>query len=157
VATTTSIKRAFLEDAFDASKANGKGLRATLRENESNARSSIAAGSLASISANGRSHTFAMRGLAPEGVVDLWRELIDLHDSSKQWLTHCAKYALNPVEAELYELPLSAAANPVPVTDADIYEWMIGSSSVDGSVRNWHGKLIAITEVRSDYSGLLTQ
>ena len=44
---------------------------------------------------------------------------------------------------------------PAPtVADADVYEWLMGSTSVAGSSRTWPGRLIPLTEVMSDYSGM---
>jgi hypothetical protein len=159
VATTTSIKRSILEDAYDESKASGD-LRATLRAWETAARRSIAGGELASVSANGRSQTYALQGFRPHEALSALRELIDLFDGTRQWLTFCAKYALDPVNARLRPPSvnsLTQAEIPEEIKTPDIYEWMMGSASVEGSERNWHGELIEVTEVRSDYSGLLTQ
>lgn len=86
---STAIKRASLDDAYDASLvAPVTTLRAKLRSYESAARALISSGqSIASTSATngvgGRSVSFfapALSGMTPVDAVELWRELIDLLD-----------------------------------------------------------------------------
>jgi hypothetical protein len=84
----TPIKRASLDDAYDASLvAPAVTLRVKLRSYETAARTRISSGQLiASTSANGHSTSFSTPGsdgLSPSEVVELWRELIDLHDQVK--------------------------------------------------------------------------
>lgn len=74
----------------------------------------------------------------------MWRELIDLFDSSKAFLTNCATYGFNPQTIDLQGWPSNPGApvqNPAPVTDQNVYDWMMAH-------------LIAITSVGSDQSNL---
>lgn len=83
---STSLKRSFLDDAWDAAKAvsqSSPDLRAQLRSNETGARKNIAGGTIASVTANGRSTTFASpgpRSNSPDDIREAWRDLVDLYD-----------------------------------------------------------------------------
>lgn len=150
MAISTSLKRGALDDAWDQARATMPAtvLRIALRSNETAARKVISGGSLASTNMNGRSAAFSVYGpgqLTPVEVCELWRSLIDLFDSSNEFLTTCASYGLDPDQTEIngFPDPLPAAIQPPPaaVTDATIYAWMMGH-------------LIAIREARSDYTAL---
>lgn len=144
------MKRACLDDAWDLTQAvQNQSLRDSLRQNESAARKIVAGGSLASVSANGRQSAFAYVGpgqLTPLEVVELWRDLIDRHDISKDWLLQNGLRGLDPNATELqgFTCPAPAITNPTYVVqDVDIYNWMMAH-------------LIPIYEARSDYSELTT-
>jgi hypothetical protein len=78
-------------------------------------------------------------------MVELWRELIDIYDSSQKWLTDCATYGLDPDLTEINGFPcppITAVQDPATVTEQNVFDWMMGH-------------IIAVTEVRSDYSRLV--
>ena len=83
---STRIKRASLDDAFDASVTAAITLRAQLRLYETAARAAIASGQvISSVSATngagGRSTSFfQVEGMSPVETLEMWRELIDLND-----------------------------------------------------------------------------
>jgi hypothetical protein len=85
---STGIKRATLDDAFDAAVTADITLRAKLRLYETAARALIATGQIvaatsATNGAGGRSTSFSTpgaEGISPVRMVELWRELIDLND-----------------------------------------------------------------------------
>ncbi|MGC3961312.1 MAG: hypothetical protein QM813_26315 [Verrucomicrobiota bacterium] len=91
MAVSTKLKAAFLDDAWDAAPQGDGGLRQQLRAFETSARKSISAGSIASISSDGQSHTYSTSGLSQEEVVELWRDLITLHDRTKAQLESAAQ------------------------------------------------------------------
>ena len=150
MAITTSLKRSCLDDAWEAAQVKSSStpdLRAELRLNEKTARRTIAGGSFASIEANGRKSGFSLYGpgqVTPAEIVEAWRALIDLYDKGNSWLTLCAKYGLDPAQAELDDLPdplPAALAHPAAVGDSGVYSWMMNH-------------LIPIREARSDYTFL---
>lgn len=158
---STALKRACLDDAYDQSRtAPTSPLRTVLRTNESTIRQAIAAGSIQSNKANGHEVVLAAYGPGQVTLLDMvecWRELIDLHDSAKAWLTWCFRYGLDPNDAEIdrvQDAPGDPVAQPTTVTDALVYEWLMGSAAVSTSTNDWPGKLIAVTEIRSDYTGM---
>jgi hypothetical protein len=85
---STGIKRATLDDAYDASVTASLTLRAQLRLYETAARAAITTGQIVatvsqSNAAGGRSTSFSTpgsEGISPVRMVELWRELIDLND-----------------------------------------------------------------------------
>lgn len=162
MAITTNLLRGALDDAYEIASKSRQPLRDVLRSSESLARKAIAGGSLSSVSANRRSSEFSQYGegqLTAVEAAELWRELITGHDRARAWLSWCFRYGFDPNQAELDRVQSTStppAENPSPVTDADIYEWLMGSEAVANSVRGWPGKLLPITELRSDYSGLYT-
>jgi hypothetical protein len=155
VAITTDYKRALLEDAY-AKVEDGKSLRTVLRELEASERSNVAHGAIASIGANGRTTNFALPsscGMTPNEACDAIRQLIDLVDRTRVFLANCAQYQADPLTAEVHGFtgtPLSAGYTAP--TDADVFEWLIGSAAVEGSARNWQAHLVAIRESRGDYT-----
>lgn len=77
-----------LDDAWDAALAAVVGeaepnLRAQLRSNETSARKNIASGSIASLSANGRTTQFSTQGVQQDALAESWRDLVDLYDKVK--------------------------------------------------------------------------
>jgi hypothetical protein len=154
--------QAALEDAWDTTQTvQNQSLRVTLRQFESAARAVLSGGALSSVGANGRSSAWSIYGpgseLTPQEVVKMWRDLINAHDIAKAWLNWCALYGLDPLQAELdhvSDAPGPAVQNPAAMADADIFEWLMGSIRVDGSVRAWPGKIQPITECRSDYRSM---
>lgn len=137
-----------MDDAWDAVKAaDMPDLRGQLRTNEKLARTVIAGGSVSSVGQNRRTTEFAAYGpgqVTPAEVVEMWRALIDLYDSSRKWLTDCANIGLDPNVAELQGFPdpaPPAVQNPTAIEDLDVYNWMMAHC-------------IAISSVRSDYSEL---
>jgi len=77
-----------LDDAWDAAVAAvvadaEPSLRPKLRANETIAREAIASGSLASVSANGRTTQFSTGGVQQESIAEAWRDLVDLYDKIK--------------------------------------------------------------------------
>lgn len=93
MSVSTSLKRASLDDAFDASvgATPATSLRAKLRAYETTARAAIATGQvISSVSSNngagGRSTSFSVpnsaqfEGVNPVSIAEMWRELIDLFD-----------------------------------------------------------------------------
>lgn len=87
---TTKLLRGSLDDAWDAAQAAPRGLRAQLRIFETRARSRIDAGSLSSVSANGRTTGFSNWGagsVTPAEWQDVWRSLIDLFDIEQKKIT----------------------------------------------------------------------
>ena len=143
--SSTSLKRASLEDAYDAAVAAQRTLRVQLRLYETEARKSAqAARTYKSISANGRQTVNQDVSGATDENVNLWRELIDLHDQGKAFLDKCTLYNLDPDAAELDGMPSPLPApvnNPAAVSDATLKTWMLAH-------------LIAVTEFRHDHSSL---
>lgn len=95
MSVSTSLKRASLDDAFDASvgATPATSLRAKLRAYETTARTAIASGQvISSVSSNngagGRSTSFSVpnsaqfEGVNPVSIAEMWRELIDLFDDT---------------------------------------------------------------------------
>lgn len=126
-------KQSALEDAWDAAPDGDGTLRGQLRIFEKSAKQVIQGGGVVqSSSSNSHSSSdFAPGAGAPAAIeyARVWRELINLFDSSKAWLQ-------NP--------PLNLVPAPIPIpnpTDEDIYAKM----------NDW---LIPITERQSDYSNL---
>lgn len=82
MALETADLRRLLEDAYDDSVAASANLRDTLRSKERAAGATVAGGSLASISRNGASHSYAF-GKGTVSTSDMargYRTLIDLYD-----------------------------------------------------------------------------
>jgi hypothetical protein len=85
---STPLKRAWLDDAYDAAVAASITLRAQLRAWESTARTAVSTGQIvastsAGNSAGNRAVAFSIPnidGLSPVTLVELVRELIDLND-----------------------------------------------------------------------------
>lgn len=162
MAVTTAIKRASLDDAWDAAKVANKDnpdLRAQLRKNESLARKAVAGGSLAAVSANRRTSEFAPQGpgqVTPTEAVELWRELISLYNRAYRWVKWCLDRGLDANDAEATGVQsVDLVENPTAITDALVYEWMVGSEALKDSPRDWPGMLITVTEATSDYSGII--
>jgi len=143
VAISTSLKRSFLEDAWDAAKvanSTSPDLRTQLRANETTARKAVAGGAIELVSMNGRTTKFAKPGAhapSPEDVRAAWRELVDLYDSSKRFLEYCVSESLDPAATELNGS--DTAGTPTAATDANLFVWMMDH-------------LIEITEIQHDYS-----
>lgn len=88
--------------------------------------------------------------------VELWRELISLYDRSRRWVKWCLDRGLDANDAEANNVQAAdKVENPTAVTDALVYEWMVGSEAVKDSERNWPGMLITVTEATSDYSAIV--
>ena len=84
---STRIKRASLDDAYDAAVAAPIALRVQLRAYETTARSAVSTGQIISqVSARDRSTSFSLpdsellEGMTPVAMVEMWRELVDLFD-----------------------------------------------------------------------------
>lgn len=85
---STGLKRAWVDDAYDAAVAAGITLRAQLRGWESTARSAVSTGQVVASTSSGnsvsnRAVAFSLPnvdGLSPVTLVELIRELIDLND-----------------------------------------------------------------------------
>ncbi len=147
----TWFLRSSLEDAFDAAKATNPvtALRTKLRALETAARQTIAQGSLASVSANGRSQTYALPGagvITPMQTASALRTLIDDFDRVKAFLTACAKYGLDAESVEENGWPDSSSLvevmpAPAAITDQAVFNWMME-------------RLQAVSEVQSDYTHL---
>jgi hypothetical protein len=109
----------------------------------------MAGGSIASVTANGRSTVFALPSQAtytPKQMSQLWRELVDFYDGCRKFLEFCELYDLDADDVELNGAPSplpAANPNPTAVTDATLFTWMMDH-------------LIPITEIRSDYSQMRT-
>jgi hypothetical protein len=94
---TTSFKRSCLEDAFDIASGGNppSSLRAVLRASETSANRRLAAGSLASVSQNGRETGFSMHGvgqITPTELTEAWRYLVDMFDDTLLFLQFCCNY-----------------------------------------------------------------
>ena len=90
---STLIKRASLDDAYDAAVAAAVGLRAQLRTYVTAARAAVSSGqAISSVSstngAGGRSVSFntpdiqLLEGMTPVAIVEMWQSLVDLFDFS---------------------------------------------------------------------------
>lgn len=78
--------RSMLDDAWDAAlaaSAESPDLRAKLRAYETTSRQAIASGSLASVSANGRTTQFSTGGVQQDAIAEAWRDLVDLYDKTE--------------------------------------------------------------------------
>jgi len=80
VAVTAKLKLGFLEDAWDDAPEGDGGLRQKLRELEKAVRIGLSGGTIVSLTANGRSHTYSNTGATQQDIAEMWRELITLHD-----------------------------------------------------------------------------
>jgi len=80
VAVTAKLKLGFLEDAWDDAPEGDGGLRQKLRELEKAVRIGLSGGTIVSLTANGRSHTYSNAGATQQDIAEMWRELITLHD-----------------------------------------------------------------------------
>lgn len=176
VALPADELRRRLEDAWDDTPETGVSLRQTLRIRERSAGELVEAGSQSSVGANGRATAFAQYGAysyTPAQVAAGYRELINELDDAYAFLNWVAKYGFDAFEVESWDglsATLNVVSNPVildlsantpwatlcaqfsiptnqvinqPVADAAVFLWMMDH-------------LIAIREVRSDYSRLLT-
>lgn len=94
---STRIKRSSLRDAYDAAVDAGISLYEQLRSYETAARAAVSAGQIiSSVSAsNGavsRSVSYSipsptlLEGMTPSGVLEMWSELVDLHDTAEAYL-----------------------------------------------------------------------
>ncbi len=145
IAITTKHKRASLDDAKDLSVSNKLTLRQALRQFEKNLSSQIQNGfSIQGAGSNGHSsqaHPAGEASATPSEWLEMWRDLIDLHDRVDKFLAFCAKYGLDPTDPSVWLLdstPLVAVPNPVPVTDDSRYAQMMC-------------RLVPITSGMSDY------
>lgn len=100
----TSAERARrLEDAWDLSKTSAISLRVALRQLEKKQGQFVQAGSLSSISANGRVSQFSSYGpgsVTPQEVADCYRQLINHYGEALRFLTSCANFGLDPFVTE---------------------------------------------------------
>lgn len=94
---STLVKRASLDDAYDAAVTAGITLRAQLRLYETAARATISSGQIISSvsqsnAAGARSTNFSLpdrellEGMTPVGILEMWRELVDLNDTAVGYL-----------------------------------------------------------------------
>lgn len=97
---TTDDLRRMLDDAWDSSIENATPLRDTLRNFERTAGTLVSGGSLASVSKNSTSQTYAFGTgqLTTAEVARGWRKLIDLYDRKA---TALAAAALSTTDASL--------------------------------------------------------
>ena len=96
--------------------------------------------------------------------LEAWCRLGKKYDDTKLFLTLCNKFGLDPLVAE--ECPSlltssTAVSNPIPVTDNDVGEWMMGTAwalgaGVGDGRRAWGGTLTAIHEAQSDFGSMRT-
>ncbi len=109
MSVSTLIKRASLDDAFDASAGatTPTSLRAKLRAEVTTARAAVATGQVvANVSmtngAGGRSTGFSapskenFNGLTPVSMFEMWQELVDLFDDAK------ASLGGTPTDTQVY-------------------------------------------------------
>lgn len=119
MAITAALKRSALEDCWDTLKASGITLRDALRQQEKEARTAIASGSMRSVAGLGRSSVMATHGpgeITTTETVELYRWLIDFFGQSLQWLNFAANYGLDAFQVELGGRPTTLGAlvaNPV--------------------------------------------
>ena len=85
MATTTHDLQRLLDDARENAVLNGKTLREELRANERSVGALLSGGSLASVSKNSSSQSYAYGGgnLTTADVARAWRDLINCFDGSK--------------------------------------------------------------------------
>jgi hypothetical protein len=83
---TVETYQGFLDDAYDASKTNGQGLRQTLRNFEKACNPLFQQGTLGNVAKNNASQSYRGPGLGSYTIVQIantWRQLINLFDQSK--------------------------------------------------------------------------
>lgn len=127
IGITTEDKQCALDDAYDRISPNNTDLRTELRAGEATARAIVGNGQiLKNSSSNGHSAEMFAGGdssATPQEFAKMFRELINLFDSAKQWLI----------------APPCSNVTPIPVpTDLQVYDKM----------KEW---LFPVTESHNDY------
>lgn len=135
------------------------GLLENLRQLEAASREGLEGGQLSATSANGRSVAFADTSpyvANPTEIARGWDELIRLYNKARRLLNYCFANGLDPVNVEAYGnfATPTPPQNPPAFTEADVYEWLMGSEEVGNFSRYWPGQLVEITECRGDYGSI---
>jgi hypothetical protein len=144
-------------------------LRLQLRRLEDAQGEIVEAGSLTSISGNGRNSEFAAPGpgvITPQEVADLYRELIDRYDEARGFLRSCANFGLDPfvVEFQLFPNQASVVQNPVLIDTTSRFSKLCDQFSIAENIvigapiddpatflwMMWHEE--PLTEARNDYT-----
>lgn len=168
---TTAVKRAKLEDAWDAAPAEANTFRQQIRSFVSQNSALVdGVGGISSSASNGHSVSAFAPGqnqASGQEFLEMWQELLDMFDLSAQFLRKCAKYGLDAftVKFDGFPCPLPTVANPQITIDttgrwavlcetynigqADVINAVVG----DETVYLWMlDKLFPVTECQGDYT-----
>lgn len=154
--------RARLISAKGTAVANGRTVREQLEQELITAVELSSSGSIASTSVGSNSVQKSSGSLTVTDVdlVDSWELLLNLWNTGYQWVKWCFTYGLDPQDSEDNQVDTpptgGAVANPTEISDDYVYEWLMGSTYIPDSPRNWVGKIQPLTECRSDYATIKT-